>query len=158
MRSVLVSLAVLTLALPAAAGYVNFEASQVHPIGLTPSVNRLLVINTPDARLEVFLVQPDGSLLAEFSIPVGLEPVSVTARSDTEADPATWASFDRRVSARRRPVGEPGWSCRATRTPESDRPREAASTTSLADATRAGSEARVPDERRSTSWIAPHPG
>jgi len=77
--------AAVALALPAFGGYVNFEVSQVHPIGLTPSGNRLLAINTPDARLEVFTVLPDGSLVAESSIPVGLEPVSVAARSNTEA-------------------------------------------------------------------------
>lgn len=67
------------------AGYVNFEASHVHPVALTPSGDRLLAVNTPDALLEVFAVQPDGSLVPESSIPVGLEPVSVRARSDTEA-------------------------------------------------------------------------
>jgi len=36
------------------AEYVNFEAPHVHPIALTPSGARLLVVNTPDATLEVF--------------------------------------------------------------------------------------------------------
>lgn len=84
-RAMLAILAILTVAGPVAGGYVNFEASQVHPIDLTPSGSKLLVVNTPDARLEVFVVQPDGSLVAESSIPVGLEPVSVTARNDGEA-------------------------------------------------------------------------
>ena len=69
--------------LPAA--YVNFEVSHVHPIDLTPSGGRLLAVNTPDALLEVFAVQPDGSLVAEEPIPVGLEPVTVAARTDGEA-------------------------------------------------------------------------
>ncbi len=67
------------------AQYVNFESSQVHPIALTPSGGRLLVVNTPDALLEVFSVTSDGGLLPSASIPVGLEPVSVVARSDSEA-------------------------------------------------------------------------
>jgi len=67
------------------ASYVNFEVSHVHPIALTPSGDRLLALNTPDALLEVFAVQPDGSLLPESSIPVGLEPVTVRALSDSEA-------------------------------------------------------------------------
>ncbi len=67
------------------AAYVNYEASHVHPLDLTPGGARLLAVNTPDARLEVFLVEPDGGLLRESSITVGLEPVSVVARSDSEA-------------------------------------------------------------------------
>src|SRR5439155_24995084 len=48
---------------PAQAQYVNFESSQVHPIALTPSGGSLLVVNTPDALLEVFTVTPDGGLV-----------------------------------------------------------------------------------------------
>ena len=48
MRFVLVLLAVLGVAGPASGGYVNFEVSQVHPIGRSPSGNRLLAVNTPD--------------------------------------------------------------------------------------------------------------
>jgi DNA-binding beta-propeller fold protein YncE/mono/diheme cytochrome c family protein len=70
---------------PAQAQYVNFESSQVHPIALTPSGSKLLVVNTPDALLEVFTVTPAGGLVSSGSIPVGLEPVSVVARSDSEA-------------------------------------------------------------------------
>lgn len=70
---------------PAGADYVNFESSQVHPICLTPSGGRLLAVNTPDALLEVFAVDPGGGLTPLRPIPVGLEPVSVVARSDAEA-------------------------------------------------------------------------
>ncbi len=66
------------------AGYRNFEVSHVHPIDLTPSGNRLLVVNTPDARLEVFTVV-GGQLEPERSIAVGLEPVTVVSRNDAEA-------------------------------------------------------------------------
>ena len=75
-------LAAILLATPAAAplaDYTNFESSHVHPIALTPSGGRLLAVNTPDALLEVFAVAPDGSLLPEAAIPVGLEPVTVRA-------------------------------------------------------------------------------
>src|SRR5437867_4393952 len=68
------------VARPVRATYVNFESSQVHPIALTPSGARLVVVNTPDARLEVFGVAADGSLTRDSSIPVGLEPVSVATR------------------------------------------------------------------------------
>ena len=67
------------------ADYVNFEVSHVHPIALTPSGSRLLAVNTPDALLEVLAVQPDGTLVFEAPVPVGLEPVTVIARSETEA-------------------------------------------------------------------------
>ena len=87
--------------------YVNFEVSQVHPVALTPSGARLLVINTPDALLELFAVQADGGLHHQASIPVGLEPVSVTARSDTEAwvvnhlsDTVSLVDLDRRTTIR----------------------------------------------------------
>jgi YVTN family beta-propeller protein len=54
---------------------------------LTPDGTRLLVLNTPDARLSVFDVSNGANiepvLIAE--IPVGLEPVSVRARTDDEA-------------------------------------------------------------------------
>jgi YVTN family beta-propeller protein len=59
---------------------VNFESSQVHPIALSGSGDQLLVLNTPDARLEVLGVAADGSLVRSFSVPVGLEPVSVAWR------------------------------------------------------------------------------
>ncbi len=67
------------------ADYTNFEVSHVHPIDLTPSGTRLVAVNTPDAVLEIYAVETDGSLRHERSAPVGLEPVTVVARTDTEA-------------------------------------------------------------------------
>jgi DNA-binding beta-propeller fold protein YncE len=69
----------------AAADYVNFEVPHVHPIALTPSGTRLLAVNTPDATLEVFAITPDGGLQPQETIPVGLEPVTVKARTESEA-------------------------------------------------------------------------
>jgi len=71
--------------MPAFAAYVNFESSHVHPIDLTPGGLRLLAVNTPDALLEVFAVSSSGDLTPERSISVGLEPVTVVARTDSEA-------------------------------------------------------------------------
>ncbi|HVQ35239.1 MAG TPA: hypothetical protein VMT33_04460 [Candidatus Bathyarchaeia archaeon] len=65
--------------------YVNFESSHVHPIALTPSGAKLLAVNTPDATLEVFTVDGAGNLVFDATIPVGLEPVTVVARTDSEA-------------------------------------------------------------------------
>jgi len=95
------------------AGYTNFEASHVHPIDLTPAGNRLLAVNTPDAMLEVFVVQTGGALAHQRSIPVGLEPVTVVARTDTEAwvvnnlsDTISIVDFDLGVVVRTLSVGD----------------------------------------------------
>src|SRR5262249_17377097 len=45
---------------------------------------RLLVVNTPDARLELFDVGPAG-LMHVGSVPVGMEPVAVAALNNGEA-------------------------------------------------------------------------
>ena len=84
-RAIFPAVAILLAITPARATYVNFESSHVHPIDLTPAGARLLAVNTPGAALEVLAVNPDGSLTPQTTIPVGLEPVSVVARSDTEA-------------------------------------------------------------------------
>src|SRR3712207_5881398 len=63
--------------------FIHFEARQVHPIAVTPDGSRLLALNSPDGRLSVFDVSnaanPEPVLIAE--IPVGIEPVSVRART-----------------------------------------------------------------------------
>ncbi|ADO75557.1 YncE family protein [Stigmatella aurantiaca] len=63
--------------------YTLFESGQVRPLALSPSGGFLFAVNTPDNRLEVFKVASSG-LTHLSSIPVGLEPVAVAARSDTE--------------------------------------------------------------------------
>jgi DNA-binding beta-propeller fold protein YncE len=68
----------------AAPSYTLFESGPVRPIALSPSGRTLFVCNIPDARLEVFRVTRKG-LVHTGAIPVGLEPVSVAARSDEEA-------------------------------------------------------------------------
>jgi YVTN family beta-propeller protein len=65
-------------------GFTNFETGPVHPVDMTPDGTRLLVTNTADARVEVFTL---GGAIPVWSgsIPVGLDPVSVRVRSNTEA-------------------------------------------------------------------------
>jgi YVTN family beta-propeller protein len=64
--------------------FVHFESGHVHPLAMTPDRSRLLAVNTPDNRLVVFdLSTETPTRIAE--IPVGLEPVSVAALSNTEA-------------------------------------------------------------------------
>src|SRR5262249_37804981 len=64
--------------------FVNWESPPVHGADLTPDGTTLLVVNTADDRLEVFTL--GGMLPAHAaSIPVGLDPVTVRARTNTEA-------------------------------------------------------------------------
>ena len=67
--------------------FVHFESGHVRPACLTPAGNRLLVVNTSDNRLAVFDLStaPPSRDTRIAEIPVGLEPVSVAARSDSEA-------------------------------------------------------------------------
>lgn len=69
---------------PGGGQFVNWEDPHVHPMDMTPDGQLLLVVNTPDNRLEIFSI---ASGVPSFvrSIPVGVEPVSVRARSSTEA-------------------------------------------------------------------------
>jgi YVTN family beta-propeller protein len=65
-------------------GFVNWETPQVSPVALTPDGTRLLAVNTADNRLEVFDVTGAAPVRIR-SIPVGLDPVSVRARTNGEA-------------------------------------------------------------------------
>lgn len=67
----------------AQSSFVNWEVPHVHPLDLTPDGTRLLAVNTADARLEVF--DTTGPKLARlFDVPVGIDPVSVRARTNDE--------------------------------------------------------------------------
>ena len=73
------------------AGFRNFESPQVHPLAMTPDGTRLLAVNSPENRLSVFQLT-GGTPVLTAEIPVGLEPVSVAARSDREAWVVNWLS------------------------------------------------------------------
>jgi hypothetical protein len=64
--------------------YEHFESPLVHPVRLTPDGTKLLVTNTADSRLSVFSLSSPRSPTRVAEIPVGLEPVSVNARTDDE--------------------------------------------------------------------------
>jgi len=64
--------------------FTTFESEPVRPLALSPDGTRLFAVNTPDARLEIFAVAPSGMLTPTASVPVGLEPVAVAARTDGE--------------------------------------------------------------------------
>lgn len=66
-----------------AAHFTVFESGQVRPLALSPDGRLLFAVNTPDNRLEIFRVGNNG-LSHRGSVPVGLEPVAVAARTNEE--------------------------------------------------------------------------
>ncbi|HEX8110513.1 MAG TPA: beta-propeller fold lactonase family protein, partial [Kofleriaceae bacterium] len=60
-----------------------FESGQVRPLALSPDGQHLFATNTPDNRLEIFRIE-GHRLVHTGSVPVGLEPVAVAARSERE--------------------------------------------------------------------------
>jgi len=80
----------LVQAVPASAdtqpiqGLVNFETPHVHPLDLTPDNSLLLMVNTAAHRLEVYDTASTVPALIG-TVAVGMDPVSVRARSNTEA-------------------------------------------------------------------------
>jgi DNA-binding beta-propeller fold protein YncE len=65
------------------AKFTAFESGQVRPLALSPDKQLLFAVNTPDNRLEVFRIKK-SQLIRAASIPVGLEPVAVAARTNRE--------------------------------------------------------------------------
>lgn len=64
-------------------GLINFESPHVHPIDITPNGNTLVSVNTAAHKLEVWSIS-GSSISPVASIPVGLDPVSVRARNNSE--------------------------------------------------------------------------
>ena len=87
LRRAIASLCVIALPVAwadAQSTYTNWESPQTHSVELTSSGAVLLVVNTPDAKLEVFDIVK-GSVQKRGSVSVGLDPVSVRARTETDA-------------------------------------------------------------------------
>src|SRR5262245_18375242 len=63
--------------------FIEFESGQVRPMALSPNGARLFAVNTPDNTLEIFGVT-SGGITLQVPLPVGLEPVAVAARDDSE--------------------------------------------------------------------------
>ncbi len=84
-RGLLVAAASLLIAQGAAGqtSFVTFESGPVRPLALSPDGTRLFVTNVPDNRLEIFAVG-GGGLTHLDSVPVGMEPVAVAARTNDE--------------------------------------------------------------------------
>ncbi|MBI1785106.1 hypothetical protein HYR69_08165, partial [Candidatus Sumerlaeota bacterium] len=68
----------------AAQSFVNWETPPVHPVDISPDGLTLAVCNLPDNRIEFFDLSL-GVPIALGYAPVGLDPVSVRFRSNSEA-------------------------------------------------------------------------
>jgi len=82
---VVIATAAVALGLGAApaSAFVTFESGQVRPLAISADGTRLFVCNTPDNRLEIYDISAGGQLHLG-SVPVGLEPVAVAARTNGE--------------------------------------------------------------------------
>ena len=86
-RTVRATFVVLSLVISAPAPRANdlthFESAPVHPVEISPSATRLFVAHTADHRLVVF--ETNAAPLHKIAeVMVGLEPVTVRARSENE--------------------------------------------------------------------------
>lgn len=63
--------------------YTLFEFGQTRPLAVSPNGRYLFVTNTPANCLEIYNIEQDDPQLIS-SVAVGLEPVAVAARTDTE--------------------------------------------------------------------------
>src|SRR5262245_5073326 len=63
--------------------FTEFESGPVRPLAMSPNGARLFAVNTPDSTLEIFGIT-SGGITLQARVPVGLEPVAVAARDDSE--------------------------------------------------------------------------
>ncbi|MCE9575156.1 MAG: hypothetical protein K8W52_18535 [Deltaproteobacteria bacterium] len=70
-------------AAPGAKPFTTFESGQVRPLAMSADGKWLFATNTPDNRLEIFRITA-GGLEHRESVPVGLEPVAVAVRGNSE--------------------------------------------------------------------------
>ncbi len=63
--------------------FVEFESGHVRPIAMSPDGTTLFAVNTPNGTLEIFDLT-SGKPVLKVHVPVGLEPVAVSARTNTE--------------------------------------------------------------------------
>ncbi len=63
--------------------FVEFESGPVRPIAISPDGNTLFAANTPNGTLEVFALG-SGTPVIAARVPVGLEPIAVAVRNNTE--------------------------------------------------------------------------
>src|SRR6516225_6440749 len=71
------------LAASSGPSFVEFESGQVRPLAMSLDRNELFAVNTPDGMLEVFRITPQ-KLVLKARVPVGMEPVAVAVRNESE--------------------------------------------------------------------------
>jgi DNA-binding beta-propeller fold protein YncE len=76
-------LAMLQTAQAAPPSFFTFESGHVRPLAMSPDGTKLFATNTPNNTLDIFNITATGLQLVA-RVPVGLEPVAVAARSNTE--------------------------------------------------------------------------
>ena len=85
--SLLVAILAMAFASPvgaAAPSFLTFESGPVRPLAISPNGQLLFAVNTPNNRLEIFTIGGNGALEHLSTVAVGMEPVAVAARSNTE--------------------------------------------------------------------------
>src|SRR5262245_3466437 len=68
---------------PGGAAKLTFESGPVRPLALSADGARVFVANTPNGSLDILQVTASG-LVAQSSVKVGLDPVAVAVRSESE--------------------------------------------------------------------------
>src|SRR5205085_12244536 len=63
--------------------FIELESGPVRPLAMSQDGSTLFAVNTPNATLEVFDLT-SGIPVFRYRVAVGLEPVAVAARNDTE--------------------------------------------------------------------------
>src|SRR5580704_891434 len=63
--------------------FIEFESGPVRPVAISPDGNTLFSVNIPNGTLEAYALT-SGMPVFAYPVPVGLEPVAVAARTNTE--------------------------------------------------------------------------
>src|SRR5437016_6472951 len=63
--------------------FLEFESGPVRPVAMSPDGTRLFATNIPNGTLEIFNITASG-LTFQTRVPVGIEPVAVAARNNSE--------------------------------------------------------------------------
>src|ERR1700676_1315106 len=63
--------------------FVAFESGPVRPLATSPDGITLFALNTPNGTLEIFDLT-SGTPVFQSRVPVGMEPVAVAARTNSE--------------------------------------------------------------------------
>jgi DNA-binding beta-propeller fold protein YncE len=66
-----------------AVSFVEFESGPVRSVAMSPDGTKLFAANTPNGTLEIFSLTAAGPVF-QARVPVGLEPVAVAARSNSQ--------------------------------------------------------------------------